>query len=247
MRAFFLVGQTAVGKTSVAQYIAEKDGYEILSADSMLVYKGMDIGTAKPDKEDRQRVVYHGLDLIEPTGFFNAGRYREYACRVIRSADARGVRILVVGGTGLYVKVLTDGLDKQWLKEPDYAPVAGIRTSTTELSVRILKRVNNMYEQGFETEVAGLVQKYGKLSATAEKAIGYSEALDILNGKCSRAEAIEKTARRTRQLAKRQMTWFRHQALVEWIDVDMNMRVEDIAQRVRSHWEKHGATQIKEI
>ncbi|OVE74067.1 hypothetical protein BVX94_01655 [bacterium B17] len=246
MKAFFLVGPTAVGKTSVAQYIAENDGSEILSADSMIVYNGMDIGTAKPTEEEQSKVVYHGLDIIEPTELYNAGRYREYALKVIKEASGRGSRTLVVGGTGLYVKVLTDGIDQEWSKDPAYAPIAGLRMPTDVLAERIRTRVHDMYEQGFEEEVAGLIEKHGKLSGTAEKAIGYAEVLDILNGRISREEAIEKTIVRTRQFAKRQMTWFRHQALIKWIDISPEVDLEEVARLVIGHWEEWGPTDIKE-
>ncbi len=111
LRAWFLVGPTASGKSAVAQYLAEQEAYDILSADAMLVYIGMDIGTAKPTAAERARVHYYGLDLVEPREPFSAGAYRLAALQAFRDAAARRLRpLIVVGGTGLYIKSLTDGL-----------------------------------------------------------------------------------------------------------------------------------------
>ena len=104
--AFFLIGPTAVGKSAVAQWIAEREGWEIVSADSMLVYKGMDVGTAKPLRSERGRVRYWGLDLVSPDSAFSVGDYIASAETAFRTAAEAGRTLLVVGGTGLYVKCL---------------------------------------------------------------------------------------------------------------------------------------------
>ena len=110
LRAWFLVGPTASGKSAVAQYLAEQETSAILSADAMLVYIGMDIGTAKPTAAERARVRYYGLDLIEPREQFSAGAYRLAALQAVQDAVAQSRPLIVVGGTGLYIKSLTDGL-----------------------------------------------------------------------------------------------------------------------------------------
>ncbi|MBI5286414.1 MAG: tRNA (adenosine(37)-N6)-dimethylallyltransferase MiaA, partial [Deltaproteobacteria bacterium] len=107
-----IVGPTASGKTRLAIEIAERFNGEIVSADSRQVYRYMDIGTAKPTREDRKRVPHHLIDIVNPDDDFTAGRFREEAVRVIQDIYGRGKNIFVVGGTGLYVKVLTNGLFK---------------------------------------------------------------------------------------------------------------------------------------
>ena len=301
--AYFLVGVTACGKSAVAQHIAENEGYHILSADSMLVYRGMDIGTAKPSLDERSRVTYHGIDLVAPGLPFSTWDYREYAAGILAANSAAGKKTIVVGGSGLYVKSLTAGLreapgadpsvrsrwaavlerdgvealqqalkerygaiydsledkanprrlvralemaeagveelDATW-GEPSHVPMAGLEMPREELSVRIRDRVRDMYERGFVAEVKGLLGEHGALSDTARHAIGYAEVLDLLAGQCTVDDAVERTVARTRQLAKRQQTWFNHQANVCWIETGCGVPVEETAERVTAHWRKHG-------
>ncbi len=105
-----IVGPTASGKTSLSIELAKRLGGEIISADSMLVYKGMDIGTAKPSLKDRLRIPHHGIDLIEPTRKFSVFQYRQFALKSIRDVVARGKVPIVVGGTGFYIRALLEGL-----------------------------------------------------------------------------------------------------------------------------------------
>ena len=305
--AFFLIGPTAVGKSAVAQLIAEWEGWDILSADSMPVYKGMDVGTAKPLRSERGRVRYWGLDLVSPDSAFSVGDYIASAETAFRTAAEAGHPLLVVGGTGLYVKCLTEGLaelpeadrsiraaaeavfaaqgiaglqdvlrkndserferlaDKNnprrliraielahigtkntrtWTAMPA-VPLVGLRMESDILRQRIETRVEKMYSQGLLDEVGRLRRDYPQLSATALQAIGYAEALALLDKSLSLAEAMQRTAARTRQLAKRQMTWFRHQANVEWIDVGSDERIEDIAVKVTEKWKQHGPTPVR--
>ena len=307
--ACFLVGPTASGKTAVAQWMAEREGFDILSADSMLVYEGMDIGTAKPTAAERARVAYHGLDVTTPDRPFSVWDYSCHAHRVLADAEARGRRVLVVGGTGLYVKSLTHGLREtpapdpalraQWdrilrdegaaalqealrLRRPDLyaalrdpangrrliralelaqadaappggtwrtaassAPLAGLQLSVADLHSRIESRVGRMYNAGFIGEVEALLRRYPVFSETARQAIGYAEAMDVLAGRCSREEAVQRTIVRTRQLAKRQMTWFRRQADVRWIRVTPRMGIPEIAVEALEHWRQWGPTPIR--
>ena len=329
---YFLVGPTASGKTDVAQWIAERHGAEILSADSMLVYGGMDIGTAKPDAAARRRVRYHGVDLTTPDRSFNVGQY--LACIRLSLLDtaptavaeplppggwpARGggaagaLRrpiLLAVGGTGLYVKGLIQGLvaappanpgvraywtdvleedgiealqeglrqrspglyealrDKRnarrliralelaetglqalprtWEAAREIAPLAGLRPRPELRNARIERRVRAMYAHGFLEEVQLLRTRWPALSDTARQAIGYAEAMAHLEGRCSLDEAVAQTITRTRQLAKRQGTWFAHQANVRWIDVEDGVPVQAIAERVMKHWSEYGPTDMR--
>ncbi len=109
-RIIILLGPTGVGKSQLAIEFAERFGGEILSADSMQVYRYMDIGTAKPSPEDRRRVKHHLIDLVNPDQYFNANLYRIYGRKIIDQLHRRGKPIWVVGGTGLYIKALTQGL-----------------------------------------------------------------------------------------------------------------------------------------
>jgi len=310
LEAFFLIGPTAVGKTGVGQHLAERDGGCILSADSMLVYRGMDVGTAKPSPAERGPVPYAGIDLAAPHETFSVAAYRRHALEALRRAAAAGRRTLVVGGTGLYVKALTHGLaplpaadpavrarweahyrahgvaglqaalreraPALWAALPDprnprrllralelhaagietpaagwerdgargAAPLVGLRRSAADLKSRIELRVAAMYRQGLIEEVAGLRDRYGELSAVARKAIGYEEAIAVLRGACGEDEARARTAARTRRLARRQMTWFRNQADVRWIDVGADDPAGRTATAVRKEWGRYGATAI---
>jgi tRNA dimethylallyltransferase len=101
-----------------------------------------------------------------------------------------------------------------------------------------------MYEAGLLAEVTGLVQRYGVLSRTARKAIGYEEALLVMAGACTMEAGVEQTVLRTRRLAKRQRTWFRHQAEVRWVEVDPDAGVEETAGQVVAHWRQYGPTGV---
>ncbi|MDD4871098.1 MAG: tRNA (adenosine(37)-N6)-dimethylallyltransferase MiaA [Kiritimatiellae bacterium] len=310
LSGYFLVGPTAVGKSAVAQWIAEKYGYDILAADSMQVYKGMDIGTAKPDTAARARVRHHGIDLVDPSEFFNVWSYRRHAISILAENASANRKTIVVGGTGLYVKSLTDGLmsipardpsirqywvrffeekgitalqealrsrnmevynkladkknarrliraleivesgekpaNKTWKTGKKCVPVAGLMLPPEELKARIALRVDEMYSTGLVKEVKDILECGVALSGTAQQAIGYAEVIDLLSGRCSREDAIARTVVRTRQLAKRQGTWFRHQLNVKWIEITMAMETGEIAQKVLEHWRRYGPTQIAE-
>jgi len=306
--AFFLVGPTAVGKSAVAQYLAEKLDYEVLSADSMLVYTGMDIGTAKPTAEDMSRVRYHGINLTTPDRTLSVWDYVVRGRRILAENAAGGRKTMVVGGTGLYVKSLTDGLFSGAAPDPDVratwisvleengveslqsalkarspalyealddkrnarrliralelaeqgieavphtwkdngpsVPLTGLHLPIEQLKAKIESRVARVFELGLVNEVRGLLDRYGELSPTARQAIGYKEAIDVVKGRCLVQEAITRTVTRTCRLAKRQRTWFRHQANVRWIDIQIDMRSERVADLVLDQWRKYGPTRI---
>ncbi len=301
--AFVLVGPTASGKSAVAQWIAEQTGASIISADSMNIYRGMDIGTAKPSPAERARVQTWGVDLADPVESFSVGDWLAairpaFQCLEDKTGGGSASPI-VAGGTGLYVKCLLQGLDdlpvadealrerteKMTLAElqaeakqsaPEaYAALAdkenprrlvrlieqggsarskwqnelpvvvGLNVGRDELHRRIAERVGKMYAGGLLEEARGLAGL--KLSPTAQHAIGYAEAFAALRGELTEAEAKEKTIIRTRQLSKRQMTWFRHQLKVEWIDTADYPDVEKLAAKVAALWEKNGAVSVKGV
>jgi len=277
--AFFLVGPTAVGKSAVAQHLAEQRSASILSADSMLIYRGMDIGTAKPTVAERGDVPYYGVDLAEPDESFSVWDYRRHALEAL-AALPEGEELIVTGGTGLYVKSLIHGLEDrpggdaalrtEWERRladegigalqdavrraaperfealadkenprrliraleaagaPHAVPswtsaeepvVVGLSMEPELLNARIAQRVEEMYAQGLMEEVTRLLERDRPLSETARQAIGYAEAIELIEGQATQAEAVERTIIRTRRLAKRQRTWFRHQANVDWLEV----------------------------
>jgi len=303
-----LVGPTASGKSAVAQLMAEQSGAAVLSADSMLVYRGMDIGTAKPDQDARQRVDYLGVDLADPCDSFSVWAYREAVAAQLAGLPPER-EVLVAGGSGLYVKALTMGLAaagaapetrarwealfadqgveglQQALRQRDAEGLAGLSDplnprrliralerheaggETAEeaslwcgaatgpivaglwmepalLNKRIEQRVETMYAAGLLEEVIGLLADPRGLSETARQAIGYAEAIAVIEGRSSREEAMAVTAARTRRLAKRQRTWFRHQAQVEWIEVQPGEPLESVAHRVRAVWRTHGSASM---
>jgi len=241
LTAYFLAGPTASGKSAVAEWIAEREGFSILSADSMMVYRGMDVGTAKPDAGVRSRLHYFGLDITTPDREFNAWEFCRYAHSVIASES----RTVVVGGTGLYFKGLTHGLDFPWAEAEQNVPFPCLRRSREDVRSRIEDRALAMYRMdGLVAESRALLETYGSLSATAMKAIGYAEAVDLIQGRCSEEEAIRRTVSRTVKLAKHQRTWFRHQLRVDWLDVERDATVEQTARAVMDCWKRHGPTRI---
>jgi len=307
-RTSFLVGPTAVGKTAVAQVLAEQRRAAVLSADSMLIYRGMDIGTAKPTSGERGHVPYYGMDLAGPEALFSAWDYRRYVLALLAELPDDG-ELIVTGGTGLYIKSLTHGLvdrpggdaglreawevrlheaggferlqqvvretvpeiyealaDKQnprrliraletaggvrsgpgWQHERSGGPVLiGLSMVPELLNARIARRVQAMYAQGFIAEVEQLLASGATLSKTARQAIGYAEAIDLIEGRLTEAQAVERTTVRTRRLAKRQRTWFRHQAEVIWVEVTESSTVASLAEHVSQLWREHGPTAIK--
>ncbi|MDF7808325.1 tRNA (adenosine(37)-N6)-dimethylallyltransferase MiaA [Pontiellaceae bacterium B12219] len=298
--AYFIVGPTASGKSGVAQYIAEREGQLIVSADSMNIYRGMDIGTAKPTFNDRKKADYTGFDLADPTEKFNVAAYLD----AVRPAFESDREIIVAGGTGLYVKCLTEGfddvapensnlrkeleaLDFQSLEKRAKTEAAELFSTLTEddqqnprrlirilekvaggtsfpmsgswnakpkpkliglhverevLLERIEKRVEQMYSAGLLDEAEALLKL--DLSQTALQAIGYAEAFGVLNNEWSLEAAKEKTVIRTRQLAKRQMTWFRNQLNIEWINTADFQTLENLAEAVSNAWKQTGPTPV---
>ncbi|MEI7898689.1 MAG: tRNA (adenosine(37)-N6)-dimethylallyltransferase MiaA [bacterium] len=318
--AWILAGATATGKTAVAQVLAEQLGCAILSADSMLVYRGMDIGTAKPTLAERGNVPYFGIDQVTPAEPFSTGAWLAAAARAVSTVEtvSRTVcgsppeaslsepSLIVVGGTGLYIKALTSGFDSEeadparrahwqalferdglaalqhalgerapaalesladpsnprrliralehldahgrlpqnWQSVMSPATILALRLPRKQLHHRIGQRVTTMFRQGLVDEVRALRHTCPVWSATALQAIGYAEVCAWLDGKFTEQVAVETIMGRTRQLAKRQETWFRHQTQTVWLDIDETDPPALIAQRVLTLWRQHGPTPI---
>jgi tRNA A37 N6-isopentenylltransferase MiaA len=220
--AYLLAGPTASGKSGIAAALAEEMGAWILSADSMLVYKGMDIGTAKPSMEEREKFHMGGVDIVTPAEEFSSGEYLRSAKKWLESVP-QDVPIIIVGGTGVYFSALLRGLDSKWvLPAPEY-PV--IKIDRAIVRSRIEKRLDDMFMSGLEEEKRLLHAKYPIWSRTASLAIGYRQGDDK-----------EKIFIRTCQLAKRQDTWFRHQSTPLYVDPTV--------ESVRECWKKFGPWEI---
>ena len=221
--AYLLAGPTASGKSAIAATLAREMGAWILSADSMLVYRGMDIGTAKPSKDEIAEFHMGGVDVVTPAEEFSSGAWLRAA------ADWAGtvppdVPIVIVGGTGLYFSALLRGLDRKWEKPPPAYPV--IRIDRAVVRERIARRLDDMFMSGLEEEKRCLHERYPTWSKTAALAIGYREG-----------DTKEKIFVRTCQLAKRQDTWFRHQATAIY--------VEPTVESVRTCWREHGPWTVR--
>lgn len=204
--AYLLAGPTASGKSAIAAALARRMGARILSADSMLVYRGMDIGTAKPSKEEIAEFSMGGVDIVTPAEEFSSGAWLRAAAQWANGVP-ESVPIVVVGGTGLYFSALLRGLDRKWVMPPPEYPV--IKIDRAVVRERIRERLDDMFMAGLENEKKLLHERYPVWSRTAALAIGYREGDDR-----------QKIFVRTCQLAKRQDTWFRHQATALYVEPD---------------------------
>ena len=306
-RAGFLVGPTAAGKSSIALQIAEQLGAEIVNADSRQVYRGMDIGTAKPRADELRRVAHHLIDIRDPDAPLDVAEFAVLARAAIAEIAARGRPVLVVGGSGLYLRAIRGGIfpappaspeirarlislaDQhgvghlfERLCEIDPAATAWIKPSDLKRIVRALevyeqtgvpisehqrrhhfaespfatltvgltlshetlyktidRRFDMMIEEGLVGEVRRLLAKghdqigpsilacecendRGNPAALPLSTIGYREIAGFLRGEIGLAEAIARAKRASRRLAKRQLTWFRADPEIIWLDAAHN-------------------------
>ena len=219
---YLLAGPTASGKSAIAAQLAREMGARILSADSMLVYRGMDIGTAKPPREEIEEFGMGCVDVVTPAEEFSAGAWLRAAAEWA-SGVPETTPIVVVGGTGLYFSALLRGLDRRWEKPPPEYPV--VRIDRAVVRERIARRLDGMFLAGLAAERERLHELYPVWSRTASLAIGYREGDDR-----------DRIFTRTCQLAKRQDTWFRHQATAIY--------VEPTVESVRECWRAHGPWQV---
>ena len=285
-RIICVVGPTASGKTALSVRLAQALGGEIVSFDSMQVYRRMDIGTAKPTPEERCGVPHHMLDVADPAENYSVSRYVQEADACVQDILSRGKPVILVGGTGLYLNALLAGhgfaggdkdgryraeLESRWDKEGGEAMFAELRRIDPETAgnlhlndkKRILRalevyyetgktmaqhnaetklipprydsvriglayedrddmkraidlRVDKMVEAGLFDEVRALLDSGLPRDVTAMQAIGYKEALAYLDGEATREEAIDEIKLRSRQYAKRQLTWLRRDPSIHW-------------------------------
>lgn len=234
-KVLFIVGPTASGKSALALETAKRFNGEIICADSRTVYKGLDIGTAKPTTEDRRTVPHHLLDVVSPAETFTAADFKQLAEAAIDDVLARGKLPIVVGGSGLYIDAVlfdyqfsetseardprnprhlaADVPRKQKGMRKD-AIIVGLDVDRGELRRRIAARVEDMVEAGFIEEVIGAREAYP--GSKALDAPGYKAFVQYLDDKIDLQTAKELFVRNDAQLAKRQMTWFRRNHDIYW-------------------------------
>ncbi len=280
-----IAGPTASGKTGVAVELAIRYKGEVVSADSMQIYRGMDIGTAKPTKEEMRGISHHLLDVVEPDENFSVADYAALARTSIEEIGKRGNLPILAGGTGLYLRAVTENLDfseghsdevyreklqkraekegtegiyselkyidpesaerihpndaKRLIRAMEVYHVTGITMTEHQrraaskpspyntlkiglwyerekLYERINRRVDKMLEQGLEQEVSCLLNR---MNGTSFQSIGYKELELYFQGRMSLEEAAEEIRQASRRYAKRQMTFFRADSNILWVDV----------------------------
>jgi len=296
-RVIIILGPTGVGKTALSILIARALKTEIISADSMQIYRHMDIGTAKPSPEELGAVPHHLIDILSPTESFSVGIFRERAEEAIDGLHVKNMIPLVVGGTGLYIRSLTEGLFEgpaadwplrekfmedekvhgsghlyKYLCEIDPAAAEKINPNDLRRTVRALEvslkeekkisecrqsstkpsdytfikigllrnreelyrmieeRVDKMMEEGLLDEMEKLLRMGPE--RTALQALGYREMGQYLEGGIGLEEAVRFTKKRTKMYAKRQMTWFRKEPEINWVDITGIMSADKIYEKV---------------
>jgi len=277
-----LLGPTGSGKTALSLALAERFNGEIVSCDSVAVYRGMDLGTAKPTPQERARVPHHLIDVANPDEPFTAGEYSRRARAALREIAEHGKLPIVTGGTGLYLRALTEGLfagparqedlrkrlrrsaDRRgstWLhrvlarldaasagrihandtakliraievclaaRRPMSQVLArdpltgfrllriGLNPSRPALYARLNERCGEMFAAGLIEETRSLLARYGPVKAL--DSLGYKEALRVLRESWSIDDSVKAAQQGHRNYAKRQLTWFRREPDVHWIE-----------------------------
>ncbi|MFN8005521.1 MAG: tRNA (adenosine(37)-N6)-dimethylallyltransferase MiaA [Terriglobia bacterium] len=281
-----VLGPTMSGKSGLAVELAKQFSGEVLSCDSVQVYKGFNIGTAKLTPLQQQQIPHHLIDIVEPAQLFTAGDYARIGREVLADVSQRRQLPIIAGGTGLYLRALLEGLfegpkrsealrleltelaslkgveylhgtlmevdpgsaqrispqdqakliralevfyltakplSQHWLKGRD--PLQGYRVlklglnpPRQQLYQAIDLRVEQMFNEGLVEEVQSLLAKTGSSTANAFQSLGYSQTIRYLQGELDLVEAISLTQQGTRHYAKRQMTWFRKEKNVHWLE-----------------------------
>ena len=294
-----VLGPTATGKSALGVCLAKRLHGEIISGDSMLVYRGMDIGTAKPKPEEMDNVPHYLIDILDPKEAYNVADFQQQADRAIRKVQAKGKMPILVGGTGLYLQALLEnyelaskggnealraelalkaareGKESLWrdlaaldpkaaerlhandvqrviraievaktggadtaqrraeTKDLKYkAWVIGLTMDRNHLYERINRRVDAMAAQGLVDEVSGLLAQGVSPAAQSMKGIGYKEIVQYLTGELDYGTALDKVKQATRHFAKRQFTWYRRMAYIEWVDVEAYSDMDTLADRL---------------
>lgn len=295
-----LTGPTAVGKTGLSIKLAKQINGEIISADSMQVYKGMDIGTAKITKDEMDGVPHHLIDILEPTEEFSVVEFQKRATEAVEEIYSHGAVPIVVGGTGFYIQALLYGIDftenndnsairerlskemlvnperlyeklcevdpeateyihknnhvkiiralefyeltgekisahnrEQHEKEPAFNSAYFVLTDSREhLYERIDKRVDKMLANGLVNEVQSLLASGCTGNMISMLGLGYKEIISYLEGECDLEKAVYDIKNGTRHFSKRQMTWFKREKNVIFLDRDKFSGDEEILEEI---------------
>ena len=299
MPLVIICGPTATGKSDLALEVAEKLNGEVINADSMQLYRGMDIGTAKLTIAQRREIPHHLLDILSVKEDASVAQYQSLARAAIDEIQSRGKVAIVVGGTGLYIKSIIDEMNfpetdpvlrkkledeaellgtaelysRLRLLDPEAAAAIepgntrriiralevievtgkpysanlpsdssirfpdalhiGLAMERSSLAPRIEARVHRMFDQGLVDEVRALVAQGLLEGTTAQRAIGYAQAIALIDGEISQSQAIEETIVATRQYVRRQETWFKRDQRIQWIGED-EPRLAFIEERINS-------------
>lgn len=228
-----ILGPTGSGKTTIGIKLAQKLGGEIISADSRAIYQGMDIGTAKPTREEQQLVPHYGLDLVKPDTRFTVADWKSYATSKIADIKSRGKVPIIVGGTGLYIDALIydyhfrgptghkiNDIEQKSCSDRTEVKgnylIIGIKLPTPELRSRLRQRIDQMFTPELYAEVKKLVQNYD-WSTPAMTSNIYRFTHAYMTGELSLKEAKQKCFYADYHLAKRQLTWFKRNPDIIWL------------------------------
>ena len=225
-----ILGATSTGKSSLALDLAEKFGTEIISADSMAVYKNFNVGTAKPTQDELKRVPHHMIDILDAEEKFSVGEFVRRAREIIGEINLRGKIPIVAGGTGLYIQALVEGYElgegkslishyKQTGNLIYDTLIYGLTADREELYDRINQRTKKMFANGLVDEVKNLLASGVSPTAQAMSGIGYKETVEYLRGDSTLEETISKVSQATRNFAKRQLTWYRRMNYIKWLRI----------------------------
>lgn len=296
-KVIVIVGPTASGKTNLAVKTAKKLSSEIISADSRQIFKFLNIGTAKPGREELNTVKHHFISTLNPDEYYNVSSFEQSSMQVIENMFASGKIPVVAGGSGLYIKAIVDGifesgetndfdyrdklleLRRKHGNEYLYAelkkidPVSaenmlpqnwkrviralevyrstgepiwkiqekanpgrdieflqfGLNWDRAELYERIEQRVDLMIEAGLVEETKSILDMGYSKELNSLNTVGYKEIIEYLDGKISLERAVELIKRNTRRFAKRQLTWFRKDQSIQWLNIDSNISFDELA------------------
>ena len=232
-KVIVILGATSAGKSSLAIKLAEILQTEIISADSMAVYKNFDIGTAKPTADELKKIPHHLINILDAEEKFSVMEFVRRAKKIISEINSRGKIPIIAGGTGLYIQALVEGYkfseDKTKSRESFFAEtgkllynalVLGLTMNRADLYKRIDERTEKMFSEGLVEEVQKLLASGINSNAQAMQGIGYKEVVEYLQGKISLDETISKVSQATRNFAKRQLTWYRRMSYIKFFAVE---------------------------
>ncbi len=229
-KVIVILGATSTGKSSLALRVAEHFNTEIISADSMAVYKNFDVGTAKPSRAELERLPHHLINILDAEEKFSVGEFVRRARPIITNLNMRGKIPVVAGGTGLYIQALVEGYElgagkslvshyKRTGNLVYAAQIFGLTAERDELYARINQRTAQMFANGLVDEVRSLLASGISPTAQAMLGIGYKETVEYLRGNATLDETIAKVSQATRNFAKRQLTWYRRMKYIKWLKI----------------------------